>query len=121
MRLTQALEFPFRPFRVEGEAARLVPLEDRPPCLDRIGDSAFALEQEGAAVERTDVVRVKLECVGPVGERTVRVAGCRLQLAPVGDQLRVVGCDGEPRLDDRGRLLVAVGEQVGAGKEAMFP
>src|SRR5436190_24003448 len=78
LRCLQPAGFPFWPFCVEGVAARLGPGEDRLPRLDRVGDSALAFEQECAAVERTDVVGVEFERVGPVGERAVGVAGCRL-------------------------------------------
>src|SRR5262245_22235699 len=66
--------------RARRLSAGLVPLEVRLPGGGRLQRPALALEQEGAAVHRPDVVRVELERAPPVRERALSVPQPRLRL-----------------------------------------
>src|SRR6266498_437364 len=80
--VSQPFEFALRPLRLKGEATGLSPVDDGAPGLGGGLEPALALQEEGGAVQRTDVVGVELEREPPVGERAIRIAHPGLHLSP---------------------------------------
>jgi hypothetical protein len=96
----QPFQLLLRPDRLQCVAVCLVPLDDRAPCLDRLGQPSFPLEQEGAHVQTADALRVELQRALPVGERALPVTEAGLRLTSQFDQRRVVGREPESSLND---------------------
>src|SRR5207249_3894833 len=69
-----------RPDGLVREPSVLAPVDDRLPRLGALGEPALPLEQEGAAVEGADVLRIELERAPPVGQRALHVAQARFRL-----------------------------------------
>src|SRR6266511_4231786 len=80
--VSQPFEFALRPLRLKGEATGLGPVNDGAPGLGGGLEPALALQEEGGAVQRTDVVRVELEREPPLGQRAIRIARPGLHLSP---------------------------------------
>src|SRR5215468_9017709 len=116
----QALEFLPGPDGGELPATGGVELQDVAPRLGGLGQPPLALEQEGAGIDRAEVLGVEFVRAAPVGQGAVRIASGGPHLAAVGGQAPVVGGQREPGVDDlRGRVDIAR-RQAGRGKEAQF-
>ncbi len=77
----ESCELLLRPNALEGEAARLVPVDDLLPRLDALRESSFVFEQERRAVEGTDVLGVERQRPPPVRQRLLDFAEACVRLS----------------------------------------
>src|SRR5262249_32655764 len=116
----EPLELALGPLGFERLLPRVVPVDDRLPGRRALLESALALEQERAAVQRADVVRIELQRATPIAESPLRVTAARFRLAPRRDQHGVVGGQGESGLGDLHGAGVVVRGEVGVAEEPIL-
>src|SRR5437763_15733859 len=97
----ESCELLFRPDAFQGEAARLVPVDDLLPRLGALRESPFVFEQERRAVEGTDVLWVELQRPPPVRQGLLDFAEACVRLSSRSDQRGVIRRTRDASLRDR--------------------
>src|SRR5215813_77426 len=81
-------------------AAARVELQDVAPRLGGLGQPSPPLEQEGAGIDRAEVLGVELMGAAPVAKCALHITPGGPHLATVCGQAPVIGGKGEPGVDD---------------------
>src|SRR6266480_7866374 len=116
----ESCELLLRPDALEGEAARLVPVDDLLPRLGALRESCFVFEQERRAVEGTDVLGVELQPPPPVRQCLLDFAEACVRLSSGRDQRGVIRRTRDAGLCDRQRLAIVARREVRLSEETVF-
>src|SRR5262245_18012012 len=85
--------------------------DDVTPCVRGLGEPSVPFEQEGAGIDRSEVIRIELVRASPVGERTIQIASPGLDLTLVARQARITGGELQGCGYDVGRSVVIMRRQ----------